>query len=346
LPVPGKTEIAWRRYRRKLGSLLKGLRRDPDSGMWVYSPLFLPKYSPAIIELNGRLLAAQVAAIRRWLGLQRPSAAVSMPTMTPAVGRLPWVRVVFERCDDFTTLPEADAPAIAALERRLLALSDAAAYVSPELMDRERGAVPVAELIGHGVDFARLSAARPLGRPPEGPPPAPLAGLGRPIVGFFGGMDDYRMDAELMVEVARHVAPRGGSLLLIGPEQMDLSRVLAEPNVRHVGQVAPEALAALAAHFDVGIIPFLRNEFNRLCSPVKLKEYLALGFPVVATDLPAYAPYAGLIAAAGTHDQFLGALDRALSDRDPGASARRRAAVAGDDWDRVAARMAHLLGCP
>jgi hypothetical protein len=206
--------------------------------------------------------------------------------------------------------------------------------------------VPVAELISHGVDFARLSAARPLGRPPDGPLPAPLAGLRRPIVGFFGGMDDYRMDADLMVKIALHIAPRGGSLVLVGPEQMDLSRIKAKPNVRHVGQVAPEALAGLAAYFDVGIIPFLRNEFNRLSNPIKVKEYLALGFPIVVTDLPAYAPYAGLIEATETHEQFLRALDRALSDHDSEASARRRAAVAGDDWNQAAARMADLLGCP
>jgi len=42
LPVPGRTEIAWRRYRRKLKSLFKGLRFDPETGMWIYSPVFVP----------------------------------------------------------------------------------------------------------------------------------------------------------------------------------------------------------------------------------------------------------------------------------------------------------------
>jgi hypothetical protein len=54
LPVPGRTEIAWRRYQWKLKSLFKGLQRDPDTGMWIYSPLFVPLYSPQMIEFNGR----------------------------------------------------------------------------------------------------------------------------------------------------------------------------------------------------------------------------------------------------------------------------------------------------
>ena len=127
---------------------------------------------------------------------------------------------------------------------------------------------------------------------------------------------------------------------------MDLSRLRAEPNVQHVGQVAPEALGAYAAQFDVGIIPFLRNEFNRRSSPIKLKEYLALGFPVVATALPAYDPYAGLIRVAETHEQFLDALGRALAGDDDDQARRRRAAVAGDGWDRVADRYAAMLACP
>ena len=343
MPVPGKTELAWRRYRRKLGSMAQGLKRDPASGMWVYSPLFIPRYSPRMIELNGLLLAAQVRWVRRRLGMRRPSACASMPTMTPAVERLSWTKVVFDRCDDFTTLPESQGTNIADLERRLLARCDVAAYVSRALLEREQGVAADARFLGHGVDFAQLTSARPL----EGPrPPAPTAldGMTRPIVGFYGGMDDYRMDKELMIKIARHIAP--ATMLLIGPEQLDLSRVKAEPNVRHIPQLPPEQLASYAAHFDVGIIPFLRNEFNRLCNPTKLKEYLALGYPIVATSLPAYDPYAGLIATANTHEEFLIKLTDALAFEDPALARRRRAAVAGDDWDQVADRMAALLACP
>ncbi len=343
MPVPGKTEIAWRRYGRKLGSMAKGLRRDPATGMWVYSPLFVPRYSRRVIELNGALLAAQVRWLRRRLGMTRPSACVSMPTMTPAVERLSWSRVVFDRCDDFSTLPESRGTDVADLERRLLARCDVAAYVSRDLLERERGMAADARLLGHGVDFDHLALARPL----DGPRPAvpvSMRDMPRPIVGFFGGMDDYRMDKELMVKIARRVAP--GTLLLIGPEQLDLSRVKAEPNVRHIPQLPPDRLASHAAHFDVGVIPFLRNEFNRLCNPTKLKEYLALGFPIVATSLPAYEPYAGLIATADTHEEFLARLAEALGGEDPSLGRLRRESVAGDDWDRVADRIAGMLDCP
>jgi glycosyltransferase involved in cell wall biosynthesis len=341
VPVPGRTDLAWTRVARKLRSMFKGLQRDPATGMWIYTPWFVPHYSAGAIEFNGTILSIQVTRLTRRLGMRRPSACVSMPTMTPAVERLHWVSVVFDRCDDFTTLPEADAELIAELERRLLNRSDHAVYVNDDLFERERRSVADAQFIGHGVDFDQFAKARPIGgeRPPR---PAAISALPRPIVGFFGGMDEYRMDEALMLKIARRVAR--GSLLLVGPEQMDLSRLKKEPNVHHVGRLLPEQLPEFAAHFDVGVIPFLQNDFNRASNPTKLKEYLALGYPVVAMRLPAFEKYADVIRLADSHEAFLDELDSALTEDDAAMQRRRRELVAGDSWDRVAQRVAELLG--
>lgn len=343
LPVPGRTEIAWTRYWRKLKSLTKGLKQDPDSGMYIYSPFFIPRYSPAMLKLNGRLLHFQVQWVCKRLGIKHPSALVSMPTMTPAVEFGTWVKIVFDRCDDFTTLPEADKEQVWRLEKRLLEISDAAAYVHEGLMERERGLVKQSVLIGHGVDFDWFTTARPLDGP-RCPIPATMRNLPQPIVGFYGGMDEYRMDVELMIKVARHLV--SGTLVLIGPKQMDLSRVLAEKNVVHIDQVSPHELAPHAAHFDVGIIPFLQNEFNQMCNPTKLKEYLAMGFPIVVMQLPAFTPHESLIYTANSHEEFLSCLDQALQENDPALIAKRRASVAGSSWEKVGARVAELLAVP
>jgi len=343
LPVPGRTEIAWSRYWRKLKSLTKGLKRDPESGMYIYSPLFIPAYSPTMLRWNGILLHYQVKRICKKLGIQHPSALVSMPTMTPAVERGSWVKVVFDRCDDFTTLPEANKHQMWELEKKLLEIADAAAYVHEGLMERERGLVKQSVLIGHGVDFDWFVNARPL-RGPRCPIPEAMRNLRKPIVGFYGGMDEYRMDVELMIKVARQIAP--ATLLLLGPKQMDLTKVLAEKNVVHIDQVSPSELVTYAAHFEVGIIPFLQNEFNQMCNPTKLKEYLALGYPIVAMRLPAFETYQTLIYLANSHAEFLLGINQALQENDTTLIEKRRAAVAGSNWDTVAGRVAELLGIP
>lgn len=343
LPVPGKTEIAWSRYWRKLKSLTRGLQRDSETGLYIYSPLFVPLYSPAMLKLNGRLLALQVKFLCRHLNVKRPSALVSMPTMTPAVELGKWVRIVFDRCDDFTTLPEANKDQVWALEKRLLEIADAAAYVHEGLMERERGLVKQSVLIGHGVDFDQFVAARPL-TGPRCPLPETMQHLPKPIVGFYGGMDEYRMDTALMLKIARHIHP--GTLVLIGPKQMDLSQVLAENNVVHIDQVSPNQLPFHAAHFDVGIIPFLQNDFNKMCNPTKLKEYLAVGYPIVVMQLPAFEKYDSLIYIANSHEEFLQGITQALAENDSSFPEKRRAAVAGSSWDKVAAQVAELLAVP
>lgn len=343
MPVPGKTEIAWARYWRKLKSLTRGLKRDPQTGLYIYSPIFIPRYSPAMLELNGKLLSAQVKMVCRRLKIKRPSAVVSMPTMTPAVERGQWVKVLFDRCDDFSTLPEANKDQIWSLEKRLLGISDVATYVHEGLMERELGLVKQSVFLGHGVDFDAFVAARPIAGA-RAQIPNSMRDLPQPIVGFYGGLDEYRMDVALMIKIARHIKP--GTLVLIGPQQMDLSKVLAEPNVKHIAQVPPQDLAVHAAHFEVGIIPFLQNDFNKMCNPIKLKEYLALGFPIVVMSLPAFEQYQSVIYMANSHDEFLTGIDQALQENDSSLIEQRRARVAESSWDKVAGKVAELLAVP
>jgi glycosyltransferase involved in cell wall biosynthesis len=335
-PSPRKTELPYRRYLRKLKSTLKGLRRDGESGMWVYSPLFVPRYTPRMVELNGVLLAAQVRVLSRLIGIRRPAAFVTIPTAAPAAERIGAARVVFNRSDVFSAFREADASLIAPLERRLLGRAECVLYVNRELYQRERDGVNEAHYLGHGVDFGHFAAPRRCGAPEA------LRDIPRPVIGFYGALDDYTIDLDLLVKVARQHSR--ASMVIIGPRAMDLSRLTAEPNVRYLGPVPYAELPRYAAEFDVAVMPWLRNDWIAGCNPIKLKEYLALGMPVVTTRFPELEPYEHLVYAAESHDEFLAGINQALAERDACAVSRRRAAVAADSWDHVASRVGDLLG--
>lgn len=340
MPRPGATELPLHRYARKLRSTLKGLRRDP-SGMWVYSPLFVPRYTERALAWNGRLLAAQVSLLRRWLGIERPSVWVTVPTAGPALARGSWQQVVFNRSDDFSAFPEVTSPVIARLERELLARADRVLYVNRLLYERERGEIRRADLIDHGVDFEHFTGARPMASEPPKEAPPELRGLPRPIVGFYGALDDYTIDLDLMIATARALGR--GTLLVIGPRAMAIDRLLAEPNVVYLGPIAYERLPAYAAQFDVGIMPWLRNEWIEGCNPIKLKEYLALGFPVVTTRFPMLAPYEDLVFAAEDPQSFLAQLTRALAATDVEAAHARRERVRDSSWAALSRQAAGWL---
>lgn len=340
LPTPGKSEIMWTRYARKLRSTLKGLRRD-ECGLWVYSPIFIPRFTARAVEANGWLLDLQVGWLLRFLGIRQPSLFVTVPTACAAAERRRYVKTVFNRCDAFSEFPEVDAGLIGNLESRLLARADDVIYVNADLFERERDRVRHAHFADHGVDFEHFASARSLTGPVRAAPDV-IANLPRPIIGFYGALDAYTVDLELMIRVARE--HRSATLLVIGPRAMDIDPLLKEPNVCYLGPVSYELLPSYAAHFDVGIMPWLRNDWIAACNPIKLKEYLALGFPVVTIRFPQLSPYEDIVEAADDTDSFLVALARALHERDPGVAERRRERVRHTSWKAVSDGVGQLLG--
>ena len=339
MPQPGRTELAYARYWRKLKSTLRGLRRD-ESGMWILSPLFLPRHTRRALELNGWFVEAQVALCCRWLGMRRPSAWVTIPTAAPIVARRAWERRVFSRSDDFAHLPEVDVERIGALEQELFAWADSVVFVNRKLHERDSHLARKAYLLGHGVDFAHFAAVDEL----REAPPEDLGPLRRPVYGFYGALDEYTIDLQLLVRTARRIAP--ATLLLIGPKQMDLQGLDREPNVRYLGPKPYAALPRYAAHFDVALMPWLRNEWIEHCNPIKLKEYLAMGTPIVSMRFPELARFDGLVYGADDSAQFLEALGVAAAENDPALKNRRREAVRNSSWESIAERVGALLGLP
>lgn len=337
-PTKGKTELPWRRYLRKAKSTLKGLRRD-ESGMWVFSPLFIPIYRPSVLKLNGVLLATQLKVISAALGIKSPSAFVTVPTAIGAADRIAMGRLVFNRSDEFSTFREADSSLIYPLERRLLERADTVIYVNRGLLEREQPHVRDARYLGHGVDWSHFAVERE-----NLPLPNAIKALPKPIVGFYGALDDYTVDLELMIKVARHI--KQGTLLVIGPQAMDTSRLEAEPNVRYLGPIPYAELPKYAAHFDVALMPWLQNEWIAACNPIKLKEYLAMGFPVVTMKFAELKPYEHLVYPAATHEQFLAGVDSALAENNTALREQRRQSVRADSWDAAADSVAEMLNLP
>jgi glycosyltransferase involved in cell wall biosynthesis len=82
------------------------------------------------------------------------------------------------------------------------------------------------------------------------------------------------------------------SLMLIGNgDRQPALRKLAcdlriDSYVNFVGWVAPEDVSRYLSTADVGLVPDPQNGMNEFCTMVKTMEYMALGIPIVAFDLP------------------------------------------------------------
>lgn len=76
------------------------------------------------------------------------------------------------------------------------------------------------------------------------------------------------------------------SVVFIGKAVVDLARLSQHRNFYHLDAVSYQSLPCYAALFNVCLLPYVRTKLTDNINPLKLKEYLATGKPVVSTALP------------------------------------------------------------
>jgi glycosyltransferase involved in cell wall biosynthesis len=170
-----------------------------------------------------------------------------------------------------------------------------------------------------------------------------VVGLPRPVFGFAGNFLATKVDFELLEHVAS--ARSECTLLLIGPSTPEtltsLERLGRLPNVRWLGRKPYDQLPTYVAAFDVGLIPYVANDYTRSCFPLKLYEYLAAGKPVVASGLPELAEMEPDVVLADSPASFVDAIGAALGRAGATDRARRMQIASRNSWE---ARTDKLLG--
>ncbi|SDC92092.1 glycosyltransferase [Actinokineospora iranica] len=336
MPTPGKSTQFLRRIARKAGSVAKLVRRPlPDvPGYHVMTPLPIPFYGSAWARrLNATLVRAQVRAVCAVLRMRAPVIVATIPTAWDVVEPMPRRGLLFNRSDRHSAFPEADQGTIAALEDKLLTGSDHVLYVSRELQAEEAASTgDRAYFLDHGVDLRHFRRRDTL--------PADLAAIPGPRIGFFGSLDDYLVDFDLLERLA--VEFPEASLVLIGDATLSMERFDKHPNVHWLGFRPYAEIPAYGSGFDVAIMPWLDNDWIKHANPIKLKEYLALGLAVVSSDFPEIRHYADRVRVAQGHDAFVDAVRQTIDDGGASTMDDRRASVLPASWDSRARQLMDL----
>jgi uncharacterized SAM-binding protein YcdF (DUF218 family) len=180
--------------------------------------------------------------------------------------------------------------------------------------------------------------------PEEAAIPEEMRRIPRPIAGYIGGIHKW-LDQQLVVEVAEglpHI-----SFVFVGPPQTDVSRLRRVPNVFLLGGKTHEEIPYYVRAFDVGLIPYVVSRYTDSVYPTKLNEYLAMGKPVVSTDLEEIRNFnrtnGGLVRVGADSRQFASGIEEAIG-KDREEYWFERIAVAGQaSWQKQIERMAQLI---
>jgi glycosyltransferase involved in cell wall biosynthesis len=312
---------------RKLSACFRG-PRDSGAGFPVVTLFQLPFHRyPAVRALNRLLARRAVRALVRRYGLRDPVVHMAVPHVSHLIGRVGERMGVYYCVDDYSAIPGVNVKAVRAMDEEATRKSDLVFVVSETLLQAKRAANPNTRLSPHGVDVAHFAAAR---RP--GPVPADIARLSGPVVGYFGLVEEW-MDWPMVDWLAAR-RPHW-QFVMIGRVGVPQDRLPVRANLHFLGKKPYADLPAYGRRFAAAIIPSrLDHRFAQHASPLKLREYLAMGVPVVAAATPENRKFADVAALAETREQFLAHLDRAVGwPITPDEAERRMARVADQTWE-------------
>ena len=319
----------------KVRAAARGVQR-PDPNLMVYTPLVMPWYRSALVrDVNARFLRRAIRSLARRHGFSRYSLMTTYPAVAEVFEQMQGVRRVYYCADEYTTRPELQPQLAKALETRLLAAVDVVVTTSRALFEAKSGLHSHVVYLPHGVDVEGFAKAAD----PATPIPDELQALPRPVIGFHGLIGNL-IDLDIIDTIAAR-RPEW-SVVMLGPTSVYTPLLPRRANIHYLGERPHDEIPAYLRAFDVCLMPYRVVPALTYANPVKLREYLAAGKPIVSARVPEALQFGSLLQIADSADEFVLKIERCLSE-DPSLVARRMASVRNQTWASRAAELAAVL---
>lgn len=292
--------------------------------LYIINPFQIPYNHFKVVRIiNKSILLRAINCFQDKAGNRQRVFITTWPFLGNLIGRMGEGLSIYYRVDDFSEFPGVHKKAISELENELIEKVDMVVGTSENLIKINLGKKKV-HYLPHGVDFEHFST-KVSG---EGYKLA-IQKIPSPRIGFFGLLSSW-IDFDLLSTLAR--MQRQWSFILIGPNQIPISQLPQAPNIHYLGAASYEELPKYAQYFDVGIIPFKVNALTISVNPLKLMEYLSIGFPVISTPLPEVMKYREYVSIASDPETFVKAVKSSLEEDNPQLREARRFLARSHSW--------------
>lgn len=210
--------------------------------------------------------------------IESPILWCSLPTAADLCGHLNESGIVYYCGDDFSALAGVDHHTVAQHEARLVKKANVVFAASETIANKFPRCKTM--YLPHGVDTELFTS--PTSRADDFPQ------NGKPVAGFYGSLSSW-LDYELINQVASNLP--NWDFVFIGPNELPYYPLPKLNNIHYLGAKPHYTLASYSQHWQASLLPFKFNQQIQACNPLKLREYLAAGSPIVATPFPALSPY-------------------------------------------------------
>ena len=254
-------------------------KEDINSNFIVISPLVIPcANSWFSLKLSKIILKWQLKSACKKLAIEDPIIWTSLPTSVDYLELFGNAPCVYYCGDDFNSLDGVDHQFVTQKEREVVEKSSYIFTASEKMLDKFPSEKTVN--IPHGVNFS-LFSEQVVQTPNDLP-------KGKPIAGFYGSISAW-LDQDLLVQTIE--ALPHWNFVFIGKVDCKVEKLEQFSNVYFLGTRPHNDLPKYIQNWNVAMLPFVNNKQIQMCNPLKLREYLASGTPIVTTDFNALEGY-------------------------------------------------------
>ncbi|MEN8134275.1 MAG: glycosyltransferase [Thermodesulfobacteriota bacterium] len=302
----------------------------------VCNPLIIPfVYHSLTTKFNRLLLRAQFHRLLPKINFRKYILWVGTPTAAPFLDLFDPSLTIYNPVDRYHAFSFVNGDKIRAYEKRIGARADAVICTSDAIKNDMSAFNQHAFAVTHGVDVNHFHSALNQENKIED-----IDDLPKPIIGFFGGLSE-RVNYQLIRKIACRYPT--ASIVLIGKQLSSLAELEGLQNVHVLGFRDFSLLPHYMKRFSVCLIPYHVNKLMEAVDPIKLREYLCQGKPVVSVDLPEVRKLKDLVYIGRDEEEFVEMVGKAMAEKSLSLAETRIKAARQSEWPVKMAEMAEIV---
>lgn len=295
---------------------------------WINNPKIYGFFS----KINSSIIGRSIQQNLKKIGITEPIVinAFNPFVGTDLIGKLNESLLVYYCYDEINAAPWSKKHG-KRVEEKFLKQVDLVVTTSQGLLETKSVYNSSCHLVKNGVDYQLFSQGIALDEFKN-----------KKVVGYVGSIDD-RMDYDLLDYCVDKLPDF--TFLFVGRimDESLIQELKSKKNVIFVGSKLPKELPNYIASFDVGIIPFVKNEFTKNIYPLKINEYLAAGVGVVSTNFAVLTEFENMAIITDDHSLFVNAILENSQNQGAEVKKERQEMAKENSWENRGDLLAKII---